>query len=106
MRKTVLFVALCLAGWSSNAQSPGSALSIDSADPGDCALELQPARQRATNRTVFRMTTHFTATVTLAWLVTTPIVIETGTAPPGVTDSGISAFSCTRPAVASGASPQ
>src|ERR1039458_1176120 len=29
MRKTVLFVALCLAGWSANAQSPGSALSID-----------------------------------------------------------------------------
>src|ERR1022692_4464719 len=75
--------------------------SIDSAGPGDCALALQPGRQRATNRTVFRMTTHFTATVMLAWLVTTPIVIETGTAPPGVTDSGISAFSCTRPAVAS-----
>jgi hypothetical protein len=29
MRKTVLFAALCLAGWSANAQSPGSALSID-----------------------------------------------------------------------------
>src|ERR1022692_1112865 len=29
MRKTVLFVALCLAGWSANAQSPGPALSID-----------------------------------------------------------------------------
>src|ERR1022692_1790829 len=29
MRKTVLFVALCLAGWSANLQSPGSALSID-----------------------------------------------------------------------------
>src|ERR1022692_3355718 len=29
MRKTVLFVALCLAGWSASAQSPGSALSID-----------------------------------------------------------------------------
>jgi hypothetical protein len=29
MRKTVLFVALCLAGWSANAQSPGPALSIN-----------------------------------------------------------------------------
>ena len=29
MRKKVLFVALCLAGWSANAQSPGPALSID-----------------------------------------------------------------------------
>src|SRR5580704_4985978 len=48
---------------------------------------------------------HFTATVTPDWLVTPPIVIETGTAPPGVTDCGNSAFTCTRPAVAPGASP-
>ena len=38
---------------------------------------------------------YFTASVTPAWMVTLPMVIVTGTALPGVTDSGTSAFTCT-----------
>ena len=42
---------------------------------------------------------YLTASVTPAWLVTPPMVIVTGTALPGVTDSGTSAFTCITPAV-------
>src|ERR1700733_13750561 len=49
---------------------------------------------------------YFTASVTPAGLWTLPIVMVTGTLPPGTTDWGTCALICSTPEVSPGAAPQ